>query len=587
MSFNHYILVQSMNGKCKIKPALLYVEIFEVIQKKGVLFAVLLLVVLLPMSQFPDSRIDTSMIPRHGIISILADHDTIVINNDTDFVNQATLESWPGNGTIGNPYLIQNYNFSTGGVAITIKDTSVHFIIQYCTLFSPDTCIYLSNVKNGTVYHCNSNSAIMFYKGSRNSVTSNTIHRTSSPGISIFEANDIEITQNTIECLYTGIELDRAINITITFNEIDGGGISVDGNSIEFLNSHTIHDNLVDGQPVLYLNGLSEASFDVSLYSQVIVVDCEGCSLHSGLFIDSYFYAITISFSQDIEVYDCNVSQIHSAFMYVYKSSGCSFINNSINGVIVPYDFDECQSCIIQGNIIDGGFHTFKLDNVRDFIFEGNSLYNSEVFFWSRNVNGTIIHDNLLDGWNTDFGIELIRGYSNYIYGNKIKQCQEGISIEEGAHNIFINNKVFDSGQFGIHLQASTYNNTFVNNTLARSDLSNALDEGAGNHWDDSIAFGNIWDSYDGFGSYSIPGAAGAIDHFPRTYEPATTSSISTSTTTNSLPTISTTTTQSTSTPATSPIEFPDLTGLLLIVGVVGIISVVVIIVIINLRKRT
>jgi len=42
-------------------------------------------------------------------------HDPIVIANDSDFIDQATTEGWFGDGSEGNPYLIEDLEILTNG----------------------------------------------------------------------------------------------------------------------------------------------------------------------------------------------------------------------------------------------------------------------------------------------------------------------------------------------------------------------------------------------------------------------------------------------------------------------------------------
>ena len=103
---------------------------------------------------FPTSRIST----------VYVEHATIYISSNENFINQATTEGWPGEGTSSDPYIISNYEIdgSGTGTLIYVSDTTVHFqvvavvevyLIPESTLYCPEFHIqvvgdvYIGNLK--------------------------------------------------------------------------------------------------------------------------------------------------------------------------------------------------------------------------------------------------------------------------------------------------------------------------------------------------------------------------------------------------------------------------------------------------------
>jgi parallel beta-helix repeat protein len=68
----------------------------------------------------------------------------------------------------------------------------------------------------------------------------------------------------------------------------------------------------------------------------------------------------------------------------------------------------------------------------------------------------------------------------------------EGISLDNSANNIFMNNSLYMNG-LGMYLKTSTSNTVYLNKF---SNFQNILDEGK-NTWNTSSA-GNFWDNYNG-----------------------------------------------------------------------------------------
>ncbi len=88
----------------------------------------------------------------------LVPHSPIDIYQDINFHLTAALESWQGDGSSGNPYIIENYLIDVGGApfsGIHINITTVHFIIRNCTILGATSGglfgsgILLENVTNG------------------------------------------------------------------------------------------------------------------------------------------------------------------------------------------------------------------------------------------------------------------------------------------------------------------------------------------------------------------------------------------------------------------------------------------------------
>jgi len=111
-------------------------------------------------------------------------HSPIVIDGDVNFNATAQAEGWPGNGTSGNPFIIEGLDIDLGGApghGISISNTRVNFTISNCNLtvasVSPGSGIYLYNVTKGVLINntCTSNSyGIYIWSSDYNTVANNT-----------------------------------------------------------------------------------------------------------------------------------------------------------------------------------------------------------------------------------------------------------------------------------------------------------------------------------------------------------------------------------------------------------------------------
>jgi parallel beta-helix repeat protein len=105
--------------------------------------------------------------------------------------------------------------------------------------------------------------------------------------------------------------------------------------------------------------------------------------------------------------------------------------------------------------------------------------------------------------------------HCNVTNNDLLGRQDSGISLQEAASCMIIGNEVSQFDGYGISLDSLTTNCHLYENTLDHNGASNAFDDGSENQWDDGVTNGNSWSDYYGVGTYSIPGSAGSIDHYP------------------------------------------------------------------------
>lgn len=174
----------------------------------------------------------TSLEPGSSSINYIP-HAPIRIDGDGDFPSVAT----GGDGTEGNPWIIEGWDINGTGVgySIYVGNTTEHFKVRDCYLheasgvnswpYYTDTGITLYIVQNGTLIDndCsfNYNSGVYLYLSSWNTVNNNTISDNeyigSGNGIHLRNSDNNEIINNyIIQNQYSGIYLH-----TSSYNLID------------------------------------------------------------------------------------------------------------------------------------------------------------------------------------------------------------------------------------------------------------------------------------------------------------------------------------------------------------------------------
>ncbi|MHA2296667.1 MAG: NosD domain-containing protein [Candidatus Hodarchaeales archaeon] len=178
----------------------------------------------------------------------------IYIDDNSDF----TGYGFPGSGTEGDPYLIEDYSI-TGSTAnlIHIQDTNVHFIIRNCSLDSIDNSfrgIYLYNVENGiidnnTIQNCLD--GIYLEYSSNNTLIGNTVSNNDQIGICVYYSNYNNLSMNTVHSnINHGIFLYSSDNNNLTGNDCydnTGAGIYLLDSDDNELTDNDCYDNTGSG----------------------------------------------------------------------------------------------------------------------------------------------------------------------------------------------------------------------------------------------------------------------------------------------------------------------------------------------------
>jgi len=97
-------------------------------------------------------------------------------------------------------------------------------------------------------------------------------------GIDLWELANTSFIQNTLtNCVPYGFYIDYSTNLTFTDNILTGGGFFFDvESSIDEVN-HTFSGNTVNDLPVYYGKSAEDLDIDGTLYSQIILVNCNKC----------------------------------------------------------------------------------------------------------------------------------------------------------------------------------------------------------------------------------------------------------------------------------------------------------------------
>lgn len=456
----------------------------------------------------------------------------IIILQDDDFNDFDFL----GDGTIDNPFLIDNYKITTKSkYSIFIINTFKYFVIQNCYVNGKEYGIYLDNIADGTATIkdnlCSGNEIGIRLSHSNNITITNNIcsNNEGSSGVGIFlsDAAFCNITNNyCYSNEFYGIKLEECsycylFNNTCTENSfrLFSSGLFVFQSTHVILENNTCNSNergygihISVSTNTIVRNNTCEENFLMGIYltsSPYSLIIDNIISRNGPWYIDDS-HGIMLQYSSY-----CNLTRniINSNIgngIYLLSSSNCYVFNNEINNQIKyftdwnsPHDtfFGFAVYCLYCSYIT-------ILDN------QGSNNYGS---CWVEISNDINISSNI---WENDenYSIEIYEGSNCTIQNNIIDTNEAGIHITLTTSSIVMYNLITNSESYGLSFYRNSSNNivhhnSFINNNLGGT--SQGYDEGIDNVWYENITEeGNYWTDWSGSGNYSIDGPSNSVDPY-------------------------------------------------------------------------
>ncbi|MHA2364292.1 MAG: right-handed parallel beta-helix repeat-containing protein [Candidatus Hodarchaeales archaeon] len=413
----------------------------------------------------------------------------IFILGDDNFTEQATLNDWPGTGTLGDPFIIENYlNLQN----IYIGDTEYHFIIRNnkitstegnydqdtsgITLLDCKNVIITNNIIENqyTGLHIESLSQSQikvsnnlfvnaeygisisiekfidygsYYESQDNSeqidieleISDNNLTNLGVEGINLRNIAHSEILNNFIhsENQINGIYLIDSRNTIIRDNLLHNSRLDIYGDDLESYR-HTISNNTINDIPLVYVK---EEYNITNLFNigQLIIVNSNQIKLNG----NENNFPILIAYSTEIFIENNYFSEMNYPISIVYsydaKIAKNTINNSTSNGI---YLFKSSKVDILEN----------KINNHQS---DGIQLLGSENIIIKYN---TISHNGIS-------GIFIEKGLGIRIEGNNITNNNDGIYCDlRSSYITIINNLLSYNGGWGVRIISCT-NLTIDNNT--------------------------------------------------------------------------------------------------------------------------
>ncbi len=323
------------------------------------------------------------------------------INGDVQL--NATASS--GNGTLANPYIIEDLVINAGGspnFAIYIQSTTAHFILRNCTATAAEQAITLDTVINGRVENCttkNSHYGIVLMYSDNCRVHNCTVTDIDQHGIYLYGADDANVTYNHItDCGWNGIDAYSGGGHNISWNQL------TEGIELESSDDNTLLSNTISAcYAGLYLDGSS--------LNDLIGNNATGNTM--GIYLTTS--------SDDNTLIGNNVSD-NMYGVWLDWSDSNTFLNNTAN-------FNDNEGFhLVSANLLnltfnvanhngDYGFYLLYLDALN---FTGNeAMQNNDTGIHMEDCDGSTFTGNTINR-NVQYGMYLDYADSNLIEWNTL-----------------------------------------------------------------------------------------------------------------------------------------------------------------------
>ncbi len=499
--------------------------------RKAIIFMILLVTPLLLAGVLPpaiNNEVEATVSPITTKVSLPSyeEQTPILAYSDFDMDNFASDLEWAGDGSPGDPYIIEGYNITSDGDSLLIRHTTRAFEIRNCliTSFSSgsgngiminnatqaaivDTVVMdksdtidIRNVpslyiENCTVY--DGWSTVYIYNCSGATITECEIYDQYEDNIRILESNDVVISNNEIynAVIGAGIYTLDCNDTTIVNNHIYGcnaGGVrTIDSLRIDVENN-IIHDNsfFTGGMCGVHLDGSDNATIvGNEIYDNarngIYVVDSDWVYIFDNEIYGNSDHGIDVMFSINGTILQNNIHGngwwpvIINALCGIFMGPVIDFVisdnsiwNNTPSGIsAVDAERTEISNNHIFNNT-DTGIYGYAGEGASELnIFENEIHHNGLLAIGPEQagillygyVHSSVSHNIVYN--NTDYGIS-VNGDNNEIIGNVVHDSETGIGTEESYFNLVSENTVHNclGGILVVNVGTNVTNNIVYDN---------------------------------------------------------------------------------------------------------------------------
>ncbi len=367
-------------------------------------------------------------------------HDPIRIDNNSDMNQTAQDDGWGGNGSEGNPYIIEGYEIDGGGYgyAIYIGNTTDHFVVRDC---------YLHNASGNYDLPYFTNSGLHLYSVRNGIVDNNTASSNDVAGIYLDSSRDNTLSNNTASS-----NNDYGIYVYSSHENVFYNNTAKTNKNHGFLSYHsrynTISNNTVsENRRGIYIYGGEEntLSNNTASFNKV-----------NGIFLKS---------SPRSFLFNNNVVSNDFNGIYIYDVGYLKLTNNTISfnkryGIRLDISSDNTLSnnTLIGNSIVIWGrqkhyWNTHTIDT-------SNTVNGKPIYYWKDRTDGTV---------PLGAGEVILANCEGVTVENQnVSDGSVGILLGFSDSNTICNTTISSNNVYGIYLDSSS-DNTICNNTVSNN----------------------------------------------------------------------------------------------------------------------
>ena len=480
-----------------------------IIQRKLLVIAVFLILVMVWPPTVPTAKADLSN------PSVLKDHGVVNIQDNAGFVALNGVVA--GKGTPTNPYIIENWTFSSNvSMIFQIKNTDAYYIVRNCLFIgaskhnNPGVGIWLTGTSNG-LYINN-----RFDTNWLGLIMENTNYTTVKDNLFInngeaFNAqgpnSHISVIHNRfinndegIMCQFSHYSIIK--DNTLTGNGAKGGsgiGVRYSRDSVLYNNVVTgfnydlmiasnkkygfnltiPQNNTVHGKPVILLKNASNMAFP-SNAGFIGILNCSHIAVQGFVMANISPAVLIADGSDNITVHNNEFYNIDTG-VYTVGSRDIDISDNKIHNLSTVLEtYDNADNINVnRNNITSPSYILLLLYNGNKITFANNTV--KDGGWWDGRfemMRNLTVRDNNITAHTDSYGFTILGGENQTFQRNNIDTARWGIEmVWDTAHIRILDNQISNINGSGITISPTVKSNdTVIRNNTISNILRNGID---------------------------------------------------------------------------------------------------------------
>ncbi|MCG3227621.1 MAG: right-handed parallel beta-helix repeat-containing protein [Candidatus Heimdallarchaeota archaeon] len=374
--------------------------------KKVIVVVSLIILVLISIRIFQRDTLQND----EEILDDEIDYTNIKINSNSDF----KIYDIPGNGTVIDPYIINDEKLKYDIKHIKISNTSVHIVIKNCTFSNNYEAIRIIEVKSGSIEITgnifNGNSmGISLHTHVRVLITNNHFINNSNAGVGSFHASNMQLIENWF--YNSGLHI-----MTLPF----------------FIDTTIVRDNYVNDKKLGFFVNMSNLSFiETQEFGQLIFIGCENININY-LNIQNTVAGIYCLYSTDISI-RYNFISFCDTGIRIWVCENISITDNRLIDNSCGLICNQADG-IILNNEINNSVYGLAVSHSSFLVIANNKLRNHYLSgMWFSYSSNNLIRDNIVE-LSYICGVKVISDSNGNIFHHNIFY-KNGIQAEDHCSN--------------------------------------------------------------------------------------------------------------------------------------------------------